>query len=180
MVYMKLDGGVELELVSPYNADEIYALVDANRDYLAEYLTWVDETKGPEEVLASTRRSLETFAAMKGVAYVIKVDGAIAGRISMWLSEERASVYEIGYWIAEAASGRGVMTRCVDELVRIGIENLNAEKFEIVCVVGNIASNRVAQKAGFRLEGTRRRSQIVRGVAYDMNRYGLLRGEYAR
>jgi RimJ/RimL family protein N-acetyltransferase len=83
---------------------------------------------------------------------------------------------EIGYWLAAEARGRGVATRAVrllaaysfradPALVRIGLRTL----------VGNDASGRVAERAGFSREGVLRAAEPVRGVPTDVVVYSLLR-----
>lgn len=177
MVYKKINNEIELELVSPYTAEEVYSIVEENREYLAEYLNWLDKTKSSEDVYQNTKNALTRFADKKGIDYVIKENGKIIGRISIWQTNEEANVFEIGYWISKEHARRGIMTLCAKEILRIGIEYLKAEKFEIYCIAENIGSNRVAQKLGFRLEGTIRNSIKVNEKLFTMNVFGLLKEE---
>lgn len=169
---------ISLELVSPYFVDEVFEVVDSNRKYLSEYLTWVEETKDKEKVLENTKKALVSFSEKKSIDYIIKAAEKVIGRISIWLTDEKTRTFEIGYWISEKYSKKGIITSCVKEVMDVGIEYLNVEKFEIICIVENIGSNKIASKLGYRLEGTKRRAIIVNNKAYDMNQYGMLRNEY--
>ena len=88
-----------------------------------------------------------------------------------------ASMREIGYWTAPEARGQGVMTAAARLAVRFGFEVLGLERIEWTAIVGNDASLRVAEKLGFRLEGTARSGLLHRGVRRDGWVAGLLPGE---
>ncbi|GAA2128157.1 GNAT family N-acetyltransferase [Glycomyces algeriensis] len=64
---------------------------------------------------------------------------------------------EIGYFCSPWARGQGWMTAAVRRLSRLGFEELGLERVNWRAVVGNEASRRVAEKAGFTVEGVRRR-----------------------
>lgn len=68
---------------------------------------------------------------------------------------------EIGYWCAAAARGQGVTSQAVAALARWGFGGLGLARIEWRAAVGNHASRRVAEKAGFTLEGTLRRALIL-------------------
>jgi RimJ/RimL family protein N-acetyltransferase len=63
---------------------------------------------------------------------------------------------EIGYWCAAEARGRGVITRAVRLVCRHAFEDLGMGRLEILVDPDNVASRRVAEKAGFREEGVLR------------------------
>ena len=178
MVYRKITDNLALELVSPFNAEVLFDLIEKNRTYLSEYLTWVDETKSSETIIENTKNTLKSFSEKTGIGYVINLKNEIVGRISLWLNNKNANIYEIGYWIIEEKSNQGIMTLCVNEIMKIGIEYFDIEKFEIDCIVENIGSNKIAKKLGYKLEGTKRSAIKVNNRTYDMNQYGILKNEY--
>ena len=59
-----------------------------------------------------------------------------------------------GYWAARWARNRGATTRALTLVCRWGFEALALEVVNLMTLPGNIASERVAQKAGFVLVGT--------------------------
>lgn len=75
-------------------------------------------------------------------------------------------VTEVGYWVAPWARGRGLASRALialrDTLAACGYQRINWE-----ALAGNDASVRVAQKAGFLVEGYRRQSMVQRGRLVD-------------
>ncbi|HUW71303.1 MAG TPA: GNAT family N-acetyltransferase [bacterium] len=180
LAYRRVSADLWLELVSPYSVEAVFKLVEENRKYLAEYLTWVEKTTSSDQVLENTKRALISFSEKKSIDYLVIENDEIVGRISIWLVDENTSTYEIGYWIIERKRNLGIISSCVREVIDIGIEYLDAEKYEISCIVENIGSNRIAQKNGFKLEGIKRSAIKVNDKVYNMNQYGLLREECKR
>jgi RimJ/RimL family protein N-acetyltransferase len=84
---------------------------------------------------------------------------------------------EIGFWTAPWARGRGVMTEAARQVCRFGFEVLGLRRIEWQARVGNDASRRVAEKLGFRLEGTCRGRLLHRDERVDGWIAGLLPGE---
>jgi RimJ/RimL family protein N-acetyltransferase len=62
---------------------------------------------------------------------------------------------EIGFWAAPDARGRGYMTEAVRAVCRWGFGDLGLARIDWIAVVGNHASLRVAEKAGFAVDDTR-------------------------
>jgi ribosomal-protein-alanine N-acetyltransferase len=81
---------------------------------------------------------------------------------------------EFGYWIASAQRGRGIAPRALLLLVRWVVENTDAKRLQLHADVDNLASQRVAEKAGFTREGVQRSWMDVRGERRDMVSYSLL------
>lgn len=58
-----------------------------------------------------------------------------------------------GYWAAPWARNRGATTRALELVCHWGFESLGIETVELMTLPGNVASERVAEKAGFELVG---------------------------
>ena len=83
---------------------------------------------------------------------------------------------EVGWATAAAARGQGVAAEAVAALCRWGFGALGLARLEAQVAVGNWGSRRVAEKAGFLLEGTRRQAAAPGGRA-DCWLYGRLPGD---
>ncbi len=79
----------------------------------------------------------------------------------------------LGYWIGAAYAGRGYMSAGVKEAVRIGFDSLDLHRLEANIMPRNIASRRVVEKAGFRLEGESRNYLKIAGEWEDHERWAL-------
>ena len=111
----------------------------------------------------------------------IVADGKAVGGIAV---TRGADVYkksgELGYWLAPAVWGRGVMTRAVREICKEVFETTDivrifAEPFSV-----NAASCRVLEKCGFRMEGVLPQSVRKGGALLDSCIYGLTREEWKK
>lgn len=84
-------------------------------------------------------------------------------------------VGEIGYWTAPWARGRGVAVRAAVAQSRWGFEALGLDRVELLAEVDNLASQRVAEKAGFTREGVLRQARRDRhGTPRDIVLFSLL------
>lgn len=61
----------------------------------------------------------------------------------------------LGYWLGAPHRGRGVMPEAATAVIDAVFERTDREEIGWECVVGNTASLRVAQKAGFTFTGER-------------------------
>jgi len=110
-------------------------------------------------------------------AVVDAATDAILGSIGVtWRPEETA---EVGYWVAPEARGRGVATRATRLVAGWVLRELGYERLQLQADPLNVASCRVAERAGFTLEGRKRsvRWSRARQRRIDLNQYALLRAE---
>ncbi len=91
------------------------------------------------------------------------------------LSAETGAV-EIGYWLFPEARGRGVATR-VARLLAEHAFAIGVQRVEARVDVGNDASERVLERAGFTREGLLRSCGRVDGTRADRTIWSLLPGE---
>jgi RimJ/RimL family protein N-acetyltransferase len=87
------------------------------------------------------------------------------GRVGLRLVEPGAA--EIGYWVDARARQRGVATAAVRAACRWALTAADIEIIEWRCQAGNVASRRVAEKAGFLMEGTLRQRRVRHGERVD-------------
>jgi [ribosomal protein S5]-alanine N-acetyltransferase len=83
---------------------------------------------------------------------------------------------EIGYWIAEAYWNRGYATEVVTRLTELGFQS-KARRIQARVIVGNSASERVLQKAGFAHEGTHRSALYRRGQFWDVMMFAKINSD---
>jgi ribosomal-protein-serine acetyltransferase len=63
-----LRDGFELRLLEERHADEVFSVVERERQRLRPWLAWVDATRTPDDSLSFIRASLEQFANNRGFA----------------------------------------------------------------------------------------------------------------
>jgi RimJ/RimL family protein N-acetyltransferase len=83
--------------------------------------------------------------------------GRLAGNVSLWqIDLERTRSASVGYRTAPWARGQGVATTALLALTGWAFGAVGIERISLPHTVGNDASCRVAEKAGYRLEGVMR------------------------
>lgn len=165
---------LQLQPLRENHGQGLWDLIRTNRDYLSRYLDWVPETRGLQDVEDHLRESLEATGRGEQAGFVITLDGIPAGRVDIFQIRSRPRIFEVGYWLAEAQAGKGVMTEAVRRILLWGFDHLGIHKFELTCVVENHGSRRVAEKLGFVREGLRQQCKDLGGRIHDMDLYGFL------
>jgi RimJ/RimL family protein N-acetyltransferase len=84
---------------------------------------------------------------------------------------------EVGYFLSTEARGAGHATRAVRLISGWGFRTLGLERIELYAATGNLASQRVAERAGFEREALVRSYMRGKGVQLDMVAFGLLLGD---
>jgi RimJ/RimL family protein N-acetyltransferase len=81
----------------------------------------------------------------------------------------------LGYWIRSSAMGRGVAPNAVRFVSNYAFRETNLNRLEIVCAVGNLRSQRVAEKVGAKREGVLRNRLMLSSGPSDAVMFSLLR-----
>ncbi|MGN9845384.1 GNAT family N-acetyltransferase [Nonomuraea sp. H19] len=105
------------------------------------------------------------------------VDGVIVGAISLFKTSWSAGTTEVGYGVHPLYRGRGLATEAVRGLVDWAFETTGLRRIDLTANLDNVASLRVAQKAGFTWEGVLREAVMEHDGPHDLVVFGLLRGD---
>ena len=104
-------------------------------------------------------------------------DGSFLAFASIVKLDVAAREGELGYAVSPAARGRGVARRAVELLTRWAFDELDLIRLELAIDVANRASERVAERAGYRLEGVRRSLHFKEGRRADVGIWSRLRND---
>ena len=112
------------------------------------------------------------------VPYVIEdaAGGSIHGGLTFRHFDAMRGVIEIGYWLFAQARGRGLATRSVRAAAREAFAS-GLWRVEANVRIGNEASERVLERAGFTREGVKRRLLRHGGGRVDATLFSLLADE---
>ncbi len=160
---------------------DVAALVAACQDPQIPRYTQVPSPYGEEEARRWLRVSEERRLAGTDLSLLV-VDGAdrLLGSVGLLDVNHEHKRAEIGYWTAAEARGRGVARRAVRLLARHAFESLPLVRLEIGTEVGNEASSRVAEAAGFVREGVLRSWIEIKDRRIDVVMHSMLREELGR
>ena len=143
------------------DAEELYALSDANRAYLSEFMPWAAgqtfaDYPGARRLLPASARPPTTGLTARSCATA--GSSACVGYHSVSWQHRSTS---IGYWLAESEQGRGTMTLAARALVDHAFAVWDLNRVEIAAAVDNARSRALARRLGFTEEGTRRQAERV-------------------
>jgi RimJ/RimL family protein N-acetyltransferase len=142
------DGVVTLR---PWAHDDAPALAEA-LDGDPEISRWLDLIPQPYSVIDA--HAYISSSGEEKYAVTEAESGRVLGSIAIsW--NPAGDNGEIGYWLRSDARGRGVMTRALKLVARHALE-AGAARVQLRADPENVASCRVAEKAGFTREGVLR------------------------
>jgi ribosomal-protein-serine acetyltransferase len=178
MFRVQIRDRVYLQLLEERHAAEVFSLVDREREYLREWLPWVDATENRDDTLSFIKSSLEQFASNHGFAAGIWSDGRFAGVIGTHKLDLLNRKGEIGYWLGRSAQGHGIVTAACRAVVTHLLGEMDLNRVEIHCAVGNERSCAVAWRLGFTEEGMAREAQLLHGKYRDLRRFAMLKRDW--
>ncbi|WP_381803925.1 GNAT family N-acetyltransferase [Streptomyces niveus] len=167
------DGELSLR---PWNEDDVSVLLSAFRDPAIR--RWhVRHVCSAEEALEWIDAFDQFWCQEQAAQWVITraADGEALGRISLRGIDLLHGVAECTYWVLPNARGGGVAPRALTTLVDWAMDTVGFHRLELVHSVENSASCRVAGKAGFVLEGTRRGAHRYADGWHDMHLHACVR-----
>jgi ribosomal-protein-serine acetyltransferase len=170
----------ELRLPEVRHCEEIFALVDRNRAHIRRWMPWVDGTKSVEDVKKWQQTAAEQLAKNNGFHAAIWHREKLVGMIGFHAMDWNHRKTSIGYWLDEAAQGKGLMTAACRAMTRHALAELKLNRVEIRCAVENHRSRAIPRRLGFTEEGRLREVEWLYDHFEDHIVYSLLASELER
>lgn len=163
----------------PWRDSDVEAMTVAARDPDIARWTRVPPDYGRSDALAYLMARYEAVRSGTGAPFAIvsSGDGELLGSISLMRIDAERRRAEVGYWVARPARRQGHAVRAVRLICGWGMRQLGLERIQLDAAVGNLASQGVAERAGFTREAVLRGWFRAREGQLDMVAFGLLRGE---
>lgn len=167
MIEIDFDLGdrVRIRALTPGDAEELYAVVDRNRDRLRPWMPWERTTSVPGDIRGFIERARASSTDAEGNG--IWVEGALVGAMGMSI-DTLANSAEIGYWIDGAHEGRGIVTRGCRRFLDEAFGAFGLHRVSLRAATANARSLAVAERLGMRREGVLRDAERVRDGYNDM------------
>ncbi|MEU3839882.1 GNAT family N-acetyltransferase [Streptomyces sp. NPDC028635] len=165
-------------VLRPWRSDDAPAVYEAFQDPAIHQ--WHIRSADSEEEVRGWIAEWQRAWATERTAQWAVADAAgdrLLGRAGLRQIELLDGAAEVAYWTHPAARGRGVAARAATALARWALDEIGFERLELLHSVGNEASCRVAAKARFALEGTKRRALLHADGWHDMHLHARVRGD---
>jgi RimJ/RimL family protein N-acetyltransferase len=168
-----------LELSAPAEAD-VDAIFVACQDPDIQRYTTVPSPYHRDDAVGFIEKTARWWAEGAEATWAMRHSEGLAGVVGLHRLAASSGAAELGYWVAPAFRGRGLLTEASRAVVEWGFspEGLGLARIEWRAVVGNVASARAARALGFRYEGLLRGALLhSSGVRNDGWIAGLLAGD---
>jgi RimJ/RimL family protein N-acetyltransferase len=174
------DGVVVLR---PWADSDVPAIAVACGD--PEIAHWIDDIPAPysradaRAYVAASQRGWKD-GALWSFAVCDAETGDVLGSCGIGWQDQPHAVAEVGYWVRSEGRRRGIATRAVRLAAGWAFEACGVQRLQLRADVLNAASQRVAERAGFRREG------VLRSIRYSRRQqrrvdfviFSLLRDEF--
>ncbi|MFJ7951378.1 GNAT family N-acetyltransferase [Lysinibacillus sp. NPDC096418] len=179
-MHIWIDDKLSLRTVTVEDAEAVFAITEASRSTLREWLPWLDMTTKEEHTRNYIESCITGFNEKKCLSTVIIFNGKTVGIAGFnYINHANETVY-IGYWLSNDVQGHGIMTTTVQALCQYAFEELQFNKVEIRAAVGNIKSRAIPERLGFVKEGTIRSAEWLYDHFVDHVVYGMLANEWKK
>ncbi len=178
MKVIKINTEIELKQIQLSDAKEIFTTIDNQREYLGEWLPFVKITEKITDTESFIKSVLEAPEDKQEYIFVIRYKSEFAGIIGFRDTDHMNLKTEIGYWLSEQFQGKGIISRAVKEIINFTFNELEMNRLQIRCAVGNEKSKRIPQKLNFTFEGIERAGELLDNEGFtDVEVYSLLRSD---
>ena len=151
-----------------------------SNEEVSKYVTWdthktISDTK--EFVDFVLTRYENNQVSPWGIEY--KENGKLIGTIDFISWQVKHNSAEIGYVISQDYWGKAITTEAAHEVITFGFDHMDLVRIQARCLVENIGSSRVMEKAGMSYEGVIRKAAFIKGQHRDLKIYSILREEFS-
>jgi RimJ/RimL family protein N-acetyltransferase len=179
--YRKMELHTDRLLLREFNTADWQAVLAYQRDprYL-RYYDWTDRTPGDAQrfVQMFIEQQAEQPRRKFQLAVVLKETGDLIGNGGLRKAAISALEANLGYELSPDHWGRGYATEAVRAIVQFGFTELKVHRVWAWCIADNLASARVLEKLGLKLEGRLRDKEYFKGRWWDTLLYGILENEW--
>ena len=173
---IKVDQHIRLKEIGLEDVEAIFKTIDGEREYLSEWLPFVEETTDISYTQAYVQSVIDTES--KELICVIFYKNNLVGLVGTKDTDFGNRKTEIGYWLSETYQHKGIITKSCNALIQYAFNELDMNRIQIKAATGNYKSQRVAERLGFQREGIEREGELHAGGFVDLIVFSLLRKEF--
>ena len=173
MLLHKINPSLELRLIQPKDAVALFAVIDANRVKLREWLPWVDATRKLADTEKYIAAALRENAVSRAFTCGIWADGRLVGIIGHNRIDWANRAGFPAYWLAPESEGKGIMTRCCLAVIAHAFGELQLNRLFLRAATDNLRAQKIPVKLGFKQVSTLRKAEWLYDRHVDHFIYSL-------
>lgn len=159
---------IQIRRYSPDDVDAIYDAVTESKAELTRWMPWCHPEYSREDAAVWVEGRPAAWERHDEWSFVIvDQDNNLLGACGIHRINLMNRVAEAGYWVRSSVVGRGIATKATLQLCRWAFAEAGLHRLEILASVENLASQRVAEKAGATKEGLLRQRLLLNGIWHD-------------
>lgn len=158
------------------DVDALFAAVSASLPTLSRWLPWATPAYARADAADWIVHCIGARGADEEYHFGVfdAASGDVLGGVGLNHRIRAYRTANLGYWVGDAARGRGVAVHAARQTARFGFETLGLQRVAILVQPENRASLRVAVKLGAVCEGIARSGIVVDGRPHDAIVHSLL------
>ncbi|MBL7888529.1 MAG: GNAT family N-acetyltransferase [Bacteroidia bacterium] len=160
-------------ILRPFNINDLESLVKyANNPNVAANLT--NKFPHPYSREHGLNFIQNTMKNMPTNVMAIVINDEVVGGIGIHPQDDiQRKNAELGYWLAEQHWGKGIISAAIPLMVEYGFKNFDVDRIFARPFGTNIASQKVLEKSGFKLEARFEKTLLKNGVLLDELVYAI-------
>ena len=179
MEKLEIDDKLFLERLNLTHVESVFTAIDQNRNFLRRWLPFVDFTHKILDTERFVRSLLDKNSANRDEVYVIWYKHEFAGLIGFKDIDRVNNKIDIGYWLVEKMTGKGIATAATRKMINLAFRNKDMNRVQIRCGVGNAKSSAIPRRLAFTFEGVERSGERHNRNYIDLEVFSLLKSEWA-
>lgn len=179
MFEINIEPNLKLRAIQISDAASIFSIIDRDREYLREWLPFVDYTRMVDDTETFIKSMQAEPADRIQTVYVIIYNDQPAGLIGFRFTDRANYKTELGYWIARDLQGKGIVTKACKALINLAFEMYNMNRIQICVSVDNLKSKAIPLRLGFTFEGVQRDGEYLNDQFTNLEIYSMLKHEWA-
>ncbi|MBI3897280.1 MAG: GNAT family N-acetyltransferase [Gammaproteobacteria bacterium] len=167
---------ITLRRFTPTDAPHLYTAVRESLRQIGRWLPWChpDYSIGDSEEWLALCDQQWNRGAEYAFAITDAAGGQLLGSVGINQLNPAHKLGQLGYWVRASRTRHGVASAATKLAASFGFSELHLTRIEIVALIDNLASRRVAEKVGATFECVARNRLVLRGRPHDAAVYSLV------
>jgi RimJ/RimL family protein N-acetyltransferase len=162
------DGVITLHRYRAEDVGDIFAGASESVAEIHPWMPWCHPGYEIAETRAWVSFAVAQWDAGRQFEFVIRTAaGEHVGSGGINSLHDAHPLANLGYWVRTSQTRKSYATRATRLLAEFAFRDLGLQRVEIVAAIGNVPSQRVAEKAGATREGILRNRLVIEGIPHD-------------
>jgi ribosomal-protein-serine acetyltransferase len=177
----KIESDIELVLWNYSMQEDLFNLIDQNRTDFYKFLRFIENIKPPEQATGLIKEALNGYSDGSSLNLAIFYKSQLVGSVVLEsIDAKKHYSAEISYWIDIKFQGKGIVTKCVKNILDYAFYELSLQRVSLQIAESNTKSKKIAKNLHFIKEGVLREAYYTNSEFQDIYIYSKLQKEYKK